>query len=416
MAKNPIPIPKPRPSNLRNPNGGNTDVFRLRDYTHAAKTFLAEPGYVMAPKHGFLFHVRFVFNPPGQSQNGDRSKTISVLCKSADLPKFNIEFEELNKYNKKEVIPKKIKYESVTLTFHDDVKNTIRDMWLAYSTYYIADSGITPEAWAQDDTYLEDRQFNRYGLDNNQTVKLIKSVDIYSMGNHRYTKYSLINPLITSFDFDRHEYGDGAKVMEKQIRLDYETVLYYEGSTEEIPGFGQDSPYYDNKFSTLGEFKASPSEEVIDKIEKAITKASPQKVIQPYQNTIKTLPVRISPEQVNAIRAVASNSLQNLRRFSFPTANEIKNLSSLVDLTGRNRFANQGRIATVGVVTSNGNQINSQAPSSSGLQTTVASDLSNLVVNAIIPQGLKPLETQKFLQAYPPLPTTDSRTRSPPYV
>lgn len=416
MAKNPVPIPKPRPDNLRNPNGGNTEVFKLRDYTHAAKTFLAEPGYIMAPKHGFLFHVRFVFNPPGRSQNGDRSKTISVLCKSADLPKFNIEFEELNKYNKKEVIPKKLKYEPVTLTFHDDVKNTIRDMWLAYNTYYVADAGITPEAWAEDDTYLENRLFNRYGLDNNQTVKLIKSVDIYSMGNHKYTKYSLINPLITSFDFDRHEYSDGAKVMETQIRLDYETVLYYEGSTESIPGFGKDSPYYDNTFSTLGEFKANSSEAAIDQIEKAITKASPQKTFQPYQNTIKTLPVKINPDQVNAIRAVANNSLQNLRRFSFPTANEIVNMSSLVDLTGRNRFADQGRIANAGVVISNGSQINAKPPSSNGLQTTATGNLSFLVVNAIVPAGLTASETQKFLQAYPPLPTTDSRTRLPPYV
>jgi hypothetical protein len=416
LAKNPIPVPRLRPNNLRNPNGGNADIFRLRDYTHAAKTFLAEPGYVMAPKHGFLFHVRFVFNPPGQSQNGERSKTISVLCKSADLPKFNIEFEELNKYNKKEVIPKKIKYESLTLTFHDDVKNTIRDMWLAYNTYYSADAGVTPEAWAQDDTYLENRIFNRYGLDNNQTVKLIKSVDIYSMGNHKYTKYSLINPLITSFDFDRHEYSDGAKVMETQLRLDYETVLYYEGSTEEIPGFGVDSPYYDNQFSTLGESRANPSEAAIQKIETAIAKAAPQKIVQPYLNEIKTLPVRISPDQISAIRAVAANSIQNLQRFSFPTANEIKNLSSLVDLTGRNRFNSQGRIASVGVVTSNGNQVNTRPPSSNGLQTSGAQDVSKLIVNAIIPAGLTLSEQQKFLQSYPPLPSTDNRTRLPPYV
>lgn len=416
MAKNPIPVPRARPSNLRNSNGGNTDIFNLRDYTHASKTFLSEPGYVMAPKFGFLFHVRIVFNQPGQSQNGDRSKTISVLCKSAELPKFNIEFEELNKYNKKEVIPKKLKYETVTLTFHDDAKNIIRDMWLAYNTYYFADAGVTPEAWGLDDTYLETRPFNRYGLDNNQTVKLIKSVDIYSMGNHKYTKYSLINPLITSFDFDRYDYSDGAKTMETQLRFDYETVLYYEGSTESIPGFGEDSPYYDNKFSTLGEFNASISEEIIDSIEKEIARPTTQKVFQPYKNEIKTLPVRISPEQINAVKAVAANSVQNSRRFSFPTATELRNVSSLVDLTGRNRFASQGRIATAGAVISNGSQINTNAPSSNGLQTTVAGNLSNLIVNAIVPNGLTITEREKFLQSYPPLPTTDSRTRLPPYV
>ncbi len=416
MAKNPIPVPRPRPSTASNPNGGNADIFQLKDYKHASYTFLGEDGYAMVPKFGFLFHVRFVFNQPAQSQNGDRSKTISVLCKSADLPKFNIEFEELNKYNKKEVVPKKLRYESVTLTFHDDMKNVIRDMWLAYNTYYFADAGVTPEAWALDDTYLENRPFNRYGLDNNQTVKLIKSVDIYSMGNHKYTKYSLINPLITSFDFDNYNYSEGAKTMETQIRLDYETVLYYEGNTEEIPGFGRDSNYYDKEKSRLGVMQTTTSSEVIEQIEKAIVKTSSQSSIQPYQNEIKTLPVRINPEQLNAVKAVAANSIQNLRRFSFPTAKEINNVSSLVDLTGAKRFANQGRIATAGFVISNGVKVSTAAPSSSGFNNTMMEETSKLIVNAIVPTGLSPSEQQKFLQSYPPLPTTDSRTRLPPYV
>ncbi len=412
MAKNPRPSTR---TTTANPNGGNADMFRLRDYTHAARTFLPDSN-ALTPKFGFLFHVRFEFNPPGRSQMGEKSKTISVLCKSADLPKFNIEFDTLNKYNKKELIPKKISYETVTLTFHDDAKNTLRDMWLAYNTYYFADASVTPEAWAQDDTYLENRPFNRYGLDNNQSVKMLKSVDIYSMGNHTYTKYSLINPLITSFDFDKQDYSEGAKILEVQIRLDYETVLYYQGNTKDIPGFGKDSPYYDKKFSTLSLAKSTPTGELIDNIETAIAKAAPTKQIQPYQNEIKTTPVQLSKQQVDRIRAVASTSLQTTQRFSFPTATEIENVSNLVDLTGRNRFASQGRIAQVGVVVSNGSQINAAVPSVSGTLNTVSQELNRLLITPIIPTGLSAAEQNKFLQAYPPLPSTDNRTRLPPYV
>lgn len=400
----------------RSQKGDNTERFYLRDYTHAAKTFLAEPGYIMAPKLGFLFFVRIVFNQPGQSQNGETSKTISVLCKGVDLPKFNVEFEELNKYNKKEVVPKKLRYEPVSLTFHDDVKNTIRDMWIAYNSYYCADAGVTPEAWALDDTYAETRTFNRYGLDNNQTVKFIKSIDIYSMGNHKYTKYSLINPLLTSFDFDHYDYSDGSKTMETQIRAEYETVLYYEGSTENIPGFGKDSPYYDNQFSTLGKAQANPAGAIIDQLESDIVKPPSQRTIQPYQNTVRNVPVQLSKDQVATIKTVAATSIQNNRKFSFPTAYEIKNLSSLVDTTGKNRINSQGRIATVGVVTSNGSQINSKAPSSNGQFSNNSTSTSQLVVNAIIPAGLTITEQQAFVQSYPPLPTTDVRTRLPPYV
>lgn len=393
--------------------------FRLRDYTHASKTFLSEPGYIMAPKHGFLFHVRFNFNAPGdQILGGNQSKTISVLCKSADLPKFNIDFDTLNKYNKKEIIPKKLQYEPVSLTFHDDVKNTIRDMWIVYNQYYFADSKITPEAWATDDTYANKLMFNRYGLDQGSDVKnkkFLNSVDIYSMGNHRYTKYSLINPLISSFDFDKHDYSDGAKVMETQMRIEYETVLYYEGSTESIPGFGKDSPYYDNQFSRLGATRVAPAQ-AIAAVEEAIVKQAAPKMTQPYNTQVTRTPVQISPALLNTVKAVASNSKNTLRNYSFPTAYAVKNNSALVDLTGRSRLNRQGAIPAAGFVTSNGSRISGRAPSSYGMQNTATAVLSNLIINAIIPGGLTPVEQRAFLQAYPPLPSSDIRTRSAPYV
>lgn len=373
----------------------------------------------MAPKNGFLFHVRFNFNSPGdQILGGNTSKTISVLCKSADLPKFNIEFDTLNKYNKKEVIPKKIQYEPVSLSFHDDAKNIMRDLWIVYNQYYFADSKITPEAWATDDTYQNKMLFNRYGLDQGTEVKnkkFLNSVDIYSMGNHRYTKYSLINPLISSFDFDKHDYSDGAKVMETQMRLEYETVLYYEGSTESIPGFGKDSPYYDNQRSSLGASRATPAQ-AVDAIEEAIVKQAAPKMTQPYNTQVTRAPVQISPALLNTVRAVAANSRNTLRNYSFPTAYAIKNNSALVDLTGKSRLNQMGAIPAAGFVTSNGSRISGRAPSSYGMQNMAATIISNLIINAIIPDGISQAERQAFLQAYPPLPSTDIRTRSAPYV
>lgn len=399
--------------------GKDTGQFFLRDYAHAAKTFLAEPGYVMSPKLGWLFHVRIEFNPnaPGAAQQGgDNSKTISVLAKRADLPKFNIETDTLNRYNRKELVHKKITYEPVTIVFHDDVKNTIRNMWLAYQSYYNADPGTSPESWSRY-TYANDQGNNRYGLDNNRPdQRFIKSVDIYAMGNHTYTKYSLVNPLISSFDFDTYDYSEGTKTMEAQIKFDYENVFYFQGSTENIPGFGKDSPYYDNQYSTLSTSLANPSGLIIDQIEKFISKTEPPKIEKTYADQIRTLPVRISPEQVNTIRAVAVNSLQSNQRFSFPSAGEIRNVSSLVDITGRRRATEQGRINTAGFVVSNGVKINTGAPSSQGQRTTVAADISGLVVSPKVPSNLTSTERQAFLNAYPPLPSTDARTRLPPYV
>lgn len=53
----------------------------------------------------------------------------------------------------------------------------------------------------------------------------MKSVEIYSMGNHMFTRYTLVNPMIASFDFDNQNYEEGAKVLQATMRLEYENVL-----------------------------------------------------------------------------------------------------------------------------------------------------------------------------------------------
>jgi len=405
---------------LRSLLSTSVNQFYLKDYQHASKTFLNEPGYVMTPKHGFNFHARLNFNPPGQSQNGEQSKTISVLVKNVELPKFNLQTQILNKYNKKEVIHTKIDYDPINLTFHDDKKNTIRDLWLAYNNYYFADASVTPEAWGQDDTYLQDRLFNRYGLDNNQDEKLIKSLDVYSMGNHVYTKYSFINPLIASFNFDTHDYSEGSKVMEARLRIEYETVLYYEGNTENIPGFGKNSPYYDNQFSTLGLAGDNISSRIIDAIEESIALVTNRSQIdeqtRQFNDKVTTQQIPVSNAQLNLVKAIASDSLANNRSFSFPSAQSLSDLSSLVSLNAKTKASDQGRIASSGGVVSNGSAISNSPPSRQGTQFSSATNTSKLIVNPKVPSNLTTTELIAFYNAYPPLSTTDPRTRMPPYV
>lgn len=410
----------------------NARPFTLRDYQHAAKVFLSEPGYIMAPKVGFLFNVVFNFNPPGESiLGGAVNKSITSLCKTAELPKFNLEFETLNKYNKKEVVPKKLQYEPVTLTFHDDVKNTIRDLWIVYNQYYIADSKITKEAWATDDTYLNTWSFNRYGLDQGLDVKekkFLSTVDIYSMGNNRFTKYSLINPLIVSFDFDRYDYSEGAKTMETQVRLEYESVLYFEGDTSNVTNFGKDSPYYDNMSSSLSQNASNAGRfsnkygnqkiatgDISDYAEQSIINRV-RNAPESFDNPLGKKPVPMDNEALKYVRSIAANAKNQTRSFSFPTANEVNNNLLLADAYNKRKLTNQGSIASAGTVTSNGSRISSVAPSSHGLQNTTANNISAVVVRPTVPSGLSPAEQQAFLRSYPPLPSTDSRTRAAPYV
>ena len=45
------------------------------------------------------------------------------------------------------------------------------------------------------------------------------------MHNHKFAEYTLINPIITSFNHDNHAYANGG-LMQHSMSLSYETVKY----------------------------------------------------------------------------------------------------------------------------------------------------------------------------------------------
>lgn len=398
-------------ANLSTGRGKNEN---LRDFAHAAKTFTAAPGYTLAPKSGFTFHVRMVYTQSDQA--GADTNTISVLVKTADLPKFNIDTEVLNKYNKKEVVQKRIVYEPITITFHDDADNNVRDMWLAYNKRYYTDSNISQQAYAIDDTYSPVRLATRYGLDTGKSGRFLASVEIYTMANHVYTKYVLLNPIIESFDFDTVAYEDGGKILQTTMRLQYENVLYAEGKTENIPGFGKSSQYYDNNYSKLtpSDLSVPQSTQPLDEIENILNNTLKVPMLSNFDLQIPPK-VTLSDAQQRSIKVNAATSLTANKRFSFPTATEIKNLSEVVDINAAARIT-QGVINQSSAVSSNGTAIGTSATSSIGKFDTSTQVSQSLLIYPKVPSGLSVAELDLFNQSYPPLLSTDTRAKAPPYV
>lgn len=122
----------------------------LQDWAHAAKIF-ADEDMIRSPKLKGLFHVTFVFNNDalrsvpeaaafaetiGSGRNRD---ILSVLTKSIDLPKFELTNGTYNQYNKTTHTYKKIKFNAVSATFHDDVSDIIWAFWAFYYNWYFAD-------------------------------------------------------------------------------------------------------------------------------------------------------------------------------------------------------------------------------------------------------------------------------------
>ena len=111
----------------------------LRDYTHASKVFRTN-GYQRAPRQKFLFHVFLTVNRGIPAVDAVLTKddvaTLGLLVKTIQLPQFSMSVDTLNQYNRKRLIQTKIDYNPVTVEFHDDGGDRIRNLWYNYYAYY----------------------------------------------------------------------------------------------------------------------------------------------------------------------------------------------------------------------------------------------------------------------------------------
>jgi len=257
----------------------------VRDYSHAAKTFRTN-SYQNAPKLKFLFHVYFEINPAAYAKGIATGSNFGLEVKSISLPKYSFDTHTLNQYNRKRIVQTKIKYNPVTVAFHDDNGNMINDMWYNYYTYYYKDANkpvvqssgtsvvskvinavtnsgstdyntrnlYTPDITGNEDWGYIGESSNQSGTLSQASqgiskIPFFKSIQIYGFNQHKFIQYTLINPIITSFEHDTYNYSEGNGVMENKMTIDYETVKYAEGAlngtspSNTVPGFGIETNY-----------------------------------------------------------------------------------------------------------------------------------------------------------------------------
>ncbi len=413
-------------------NNDNNLGFSLRDYHHAAKTFTSEPGYVKLPYSGFLFHVNITFNNVISGTRID-PRSVGVLVKSTDLPGVKFETETLNQYNRKRIVNKKVEYQPIKLTFHDDVANTIRNMWIAYNQHYSADSRYTAEnTWALDDVY-QNYGINRpYGLDSGNTIPFISKIEIYSMGNQEYSKMLLVNPVINTADFDNHDYSDGTKIMALNLNIEYENIIYSTGTTDQIPGFGANNPEnYDQNYSDL--FAARLSEffglfnrrepktntPTISVRSQTASETSAKTVDSFSGNVNQNFQSNITNNQyVSVKKEVVNKFTENNAFFSFPDTSDITVDNEVLNLS---RLTYDSSVAGSLAVSSNGQNIATLNTSDAVVATTPVAFAdtearSEIIITPNVPTTLTAAERVLFTRSYPPLSSSDPRAKLPPYV
>lgn len=231
------------------------DKGNLGDYRHATRLYI-DNNMRLSPKFKFLYHVVFNINPQIRSLfplvNEIPRNEINLLCRSADLPRYNPQTTTVNQYNRKKVVQTGIQYQPINIEFHDDNAGLTTLLWECYYRYYFADGNYTARqvdgspsisvreyeraAGGLNTMYAgEGFNVNKFGLDRpNKPVDFFTSIQIFQLhprnAQPTYTSFTIINPKIDQFQHDRVDQTVSEFTL-NTMSLSYETVLYNRGVT-----------------------------------------------------------------------------------------------------------------------------------------------------------------------------------------
>lgn len=215
----------------------------LRDFQHAARLF-TDGDLRLAPKAKYLYHVFFTINQDAirtvNSGYLDKHQNeINMLVKSVDLPRFQLQTETLNQYNRRKNVQIKIDYQPINIRFHDDNAGVVRQLWESYYNYYYADSSSARNPRAYKRTAMKSDFGPRYGLDNKYVPHFFDDITIYQIDKKKWNSYRLVNPMIQQWTHDSLD-SSSSQPAEQSMTLVYESVAYDSGSAAQgnPKGFG----------------------------------------------------------------------------------------------------------------------------------------------------------------------------------
>ena len=345
-------------------SGATNPKGNVGDFQHAARLFV-DSDLRLAPKRKFSYHVVFGISPIGlKSANftDQHRNEINMLVKTAELPKFTIQADTLNQYNRKKVVQSKVDYQPVNIRFHDDNLGVVGQLWQNYFGYYYADSSAAQisSAYKRFATDGGGKWFGtRYGLDNNSSAPFFEHITIYQMAKRAWYSYKLINPVITAWQHDSLDYSS-SNPSEQSMTVAYESVAYNTGYVAQgiPPGFGGPE-HYDttpSPISLVGGGTRSlfgqagvlaGAEAVFGALGSGAAFNNPANFISTaitavntYQNAKTLSRVGITSELTNmAVRGLSSLStvgVSGLQNISFPITNAISSTTASI----RNLFGN----------------------------------------------------------------------------
>ena len=234
-------------------------------YDHATKLFLAD-NYRLTPKQKFLYYVcinmsqdavqqilpGFGGNDPASSQTLIEQYETGLLAKRVELPRYNINTRTYNAYNRKNIIQQGLRYDPISITFHDDAADTVLRFWNDFYTYYYRDSDYDAQLYTVPHKY-EPRPREGWGFSprNGNLKPFLRNIQIFSLHNKRFTEYLLINPVITNWRHGEHDSSASNELMEATMQVEFETVKYRTGYVNPVDVNGFATIHYDDTPSPI---------------------------------------------------------------------------------------------------------------------------------------------------------------------
>lgn len=186
----------------------------VSNFKHAERIFV-DNYYRLSPRTRFLYYIVL--------RGADQE--ISLLVKTAELPKYTFDTVTKNAYNRTKHVYKKMNYDSVTFTFHDDNQGLVNKMWTEYYSFYNDDQGGTQ---ASHPVSLVNYN-SSYGMGFPLRENYFKKISLYTLSRQRFLGYEFLAPRIKTWTHSGLDYASNEPA-ENTMSIDYEGVVYSSGS------------------------------------------------------------------------------------------------------------------------------------------------------------------------------------------
>lgn len=212
-----------------------------------------------APKHNFMFLVQFEFYDDYRTLGMQQSSTVlrtdhtspeaikfHYLCREFSRPAVDIEYEDINMYNFRTKVAKRILYEPVTIRLYDDIKNssmvflekylkarspiarvnTIAAIGNKYERTGMSFDTVNTGETGPAASLLSGGSASMGGLIN-ENIAILKAVSVFHIFDYgaRLNKYTYINPKIMQLDGTDFSMEPGAEPTSIEIKMAYDSMF-----------------------------------------------------------------------------------------------------------------------------------------------------------------------------------------------